>query len=354
VNTDYKIVQHGLFEVTSTDGKRTYYIEQYEEYLYNYDTEDHYGQTKQEGMPWGLNTVQLSNKYNSFTINENNDQWNAYLKTTDVPKYDFYIKKYDSGVVEECGATKIREFAGQEFTSEIASNPAAGIEYLTMDNQPRGAVEYCYNKNKRNADGTVDVKWYLPSADELEDFIVPAYSTFEEFQDNYYWTSQPAYYRNVFYYEYDHSYYDKKMTIYCFPVYDDNTYYARATKVVYNDGAYDYVPSGLNTEPNPEVDKTHGLNNFGWFYMMHKWKRSVNWLGSGSYKYEKYYSNPNLFNGGEEFDYKVNSAESQGRYYVHLGHDEDMIQKTKYDGTGETGYKKRTESHRVRCVRKTE
>jgi hypothetical protein len=86
--------------------------------------------------------------------------------------------------------------------------------------------------------------------------------------------------------------------------------------------------------------------------MMHKWKRSVNWLGSGSYKYEKYYSNPNLFNGGEEFDYKVNSAESQGRYYVHLGHDEDMIQKTKYDGTGETGYKKRTESHRVRCVRK--
>lgn len=349
---DFEIVQHGLFEVTGADSGRNYYIEQYEEYLYNYDVEDSYGQTKQEGMPWGLNTVQLSNKYNSFTINENNTQWNEYLKTTDVPKYDFYIKKYDSGVVEECGATKIREFAGQEFTSEIASNPAAGIEYLTMAETANSAVEYCYNKNKRNADGTVDVKWYLPSADELEDFIVPAYSTFEEFQDNYYWTSQPAYYRNVFYYEYDHSYYDKKMTIYCFPVYDDNTYYARATKVVYNNGAYDYVPSGLNTIPNPEVDKTHGLINFGWFYMMHKWKRTVNWLGSGSYNYEKYYSNPAMFDGGEEFDYKVNSSESQGRYYVHLGHDEDMIQKTKYDETGETGYKKRTESHRVRCVRK--
>lgn len=352
VNTDYEIVQHGLFKVTGADSGNTYYIEQYEEYLYNYDAEDSYGQTKQEGMPWGLNNVQLSNKYNSFTINETNDQWKEYLKTTDVPKYDFYIKKYDSGVVEECGATKIREFAGQEFTSEIASNSDAGIEYLTMDKQPESAVEYCYNKNKRNADGTVDVKWYLPSADELEDFIVPAYSTFEEFQDNYYWTSQPAYYRNVFYYEYDHSYWDKKMTIYCFPVYDDNTYYARATKVVYNNGAYDYVPSGLNTIPNPEVDKTNGLINFGWFYMMHKWKRTVNILGSGSYNYEKYYSDPARFNGGEEYDYKVNSDKSQGRYYVHLGHDEDMIQKTKYDETGETGYKKRTESHRVRCVRK--
>ena len=352
VNKDFEIVQHGLFEVKGADSGRTYYIEQYEEYLYNYDAEDSYGQTKQEGMPWGLNTVQLSNKYNSFTINENNTQWNEYLKTTDVPKYDFYIKKYDSGVVEECSATKIREFAGQEFTKEIAENPNSDIEYLTMADQAESAVEYCYNRNKRNADGTVDVVWYLPSADELEDFIVPAYSTFEEFQDNYYWTSQPAYYRNVFYYEYDHSYWDKKMTIYCFPVYDDNTYYARATKVVYNNGAYDYVPSGLNTIPNPEVDKTHGLINFGWFYMMHKWKRTVNIVGSGSYKYEKYYSNPALFNGGEEFDYKVNSSESQGRYYVHLGHDEDMIQKTKYDETGETGYKKRTESHRVRCVRK--
>ena len=64
------------------------------------------------------------------------------------------------------------------------------------------AVEYCYSRNKRNADGTVDVKWYLPSADELEDFIVAGYSAFKEFQDNYYWTSQPAYIRNAFYYEY--------------------------------------------------------------------------------------------------------------------------------------------------------
>ena len=352
VDKDYKIVQHGLYKVTGADSRKDYYIEQYEEYLYNYDAEDSYGQTKNEGMPWGLNGVQLSNKHNSFTINENNTQWNDYLKTDDVPKYDFYIKKYDSGIVDECGATKIREYAGQEFTSEIVSNSKAGIEYLTMDKQASGAVEYCYNRNKRNSDGSVNVVWYLPSADELEDFIVPAYSKFEEFQENFYWTSQPAYYRDVFYYEYDHSYWDKKMTIYCFPVYDDNTYYARATKVVREGGSYSYVPSGLNTTPNPVVDKTNGLINFGWFYMMHKWKRTENIFGTGSYNYEKYYSNPSRFNGGEEFDYKVNSSESQGRYYVHLNHADDLIQRTSYDGTGETGYKERTESHRVRCVRK--
>ena len=352
VDKDYKVVQHGLYEVKGAESGKYYYIEQFEEYLYNYDAEDSYGQTKDEGIPWGLNGVQLSNKHNSFTINENNTQWNEYLKTNDVPKYDFYIKKYDSGIVNECGATKIREYAGQEFTSEIVSNSKAGIEYLTMDKQASGAVEYCYNRNKRKPDGTVDVVWYLPSADELEDFIVPAYSKFEEFQENFYWTSQPAYYRDVFYYEYDHSYWDKKMTIYCFPVYDDNTYYARATKVVRKAGSYSYVPSGLNTTPNPVVDKTNGLHNFGWFYMMHKWKRTVNILGTGSYNYEKYYSDPARFNGGEEFDYKVNSAESQGRYYVHLNHSDDMIERTSYDGTGETGYKERTESHRVRCVRK--
>lgn len=59
----------------------------------------------------------------------------------------------------------------------------------------------------------------------MEDFIVPAYASFEEFQDNYYWTSQPAYIRNVYYYE------DGSNT-FPFIVYDDNPEYARATKVV--------------------------------------------------------------------------------------------------------------------------
>lgn len=57
---NYIITQHGLFKVKGADSGRDYYIENFEEYLYNYDVEDIYGQTKQEGMPWGLDGVQLS------------------------------------------------------------------------------------------------------------------------------------------------------------------------------------------------------------------------------------------------------------------------------------------------------
>ena len=199
VNTDYKIVQHGLYSVVGADSGNTYYIEQYEEYLYNYDAEESYGQTKDEGMPWGLNGVQLSNEHNSFKIDEDNTDWNNYVASTTLLKYDFYIRKYDTFADNSV----LHNYAGQHFTSDIYKKSNGGVKKLTMDQQPSGAVEYCYNRNKRNSDGSIaKVEWYLPSADELEDFIVPAYGSFEEFQDNYYWTSQPAYIRNAFYYEY--------------------------------------------------------------------------------------------------------------------------------------------------------
>ena len=340
---DFVITQHGLFEVSY--GGNKYHIERFEEYLYNYDVEDSYGQTKEEGMPWGLDGVPLSNEYRSFTINENNDQWNDYLKTGNYPKYDFYIEKHD-GFAKDNGALKVRSSAGQEFTSEIytkSQGKSSSVDKLTMAQEAKGAVEYCYNRNKRNSDGSIaKVEWYLPSADELEDIIIASYSSFKEFQDNYYWTSQPAYIRNVFYYEYDHSYWDKKMTIYAFSVYDDNPQYARATKVLSlgNDN-YDYAKSGLNDTPDPYVNKSNGLYNFGYYYLMYKWKRTVNILGSGSYTYEPYYSDPGRFNGGEEYDYKYNSQDSQGRYYVHLGHLDDLMQE---------GYQLRTQNNRVRCA----
>lgn len=342
---DYVITQHGLHKVTN--GDRTYYIENFEEYLYNYDVEDLYGQTKEEGMPWGLNGVQLSNEHRSFTINETNNEWIDYINKGDFPKYDFYIEKHD-GFANDNGALMVRSFAGQDFTREIytkSQGKSSSVDKLTMAQQAKGAVEYCYNRNKRNSDGSIaKVEWYLPSADELEDIMINGYSSFKEFQDNYYWTSQPAYIRNVFYYEYDHSYWDKKMTIYAFTVYDDNPEYARATKVVsLGNGNFDYAKSGLNDIPDPYVDKSNGNINFGYYYMMHGWYRSVNILGSGSYEVKSIYSDPNMFDGGQEYDYKVNSSTSQGRYHVHLGHLYDMTQE---------GYQPRSENNRVRCAYK--
>ena len=340
VNKDYKIVQNGLYSVVGASSGKTYYIEQYEEYLYNYDAEDSYGQTMEEGMSWGLPNVQLSNEHRSFTNSRGNSSWNNYLNNNILPTYDFYIEKHDGTLAAAAGATMVHSYAGQHFTEDIVKKSKNGVSNLTMDQQPSGAVEYCYNRNKRNSDGSITkILWYLPSADELEEFIVPAYASFEEFQDNYYWTSQPAYIRNVYYYE------DGSNT-FPFIVYDDNPEYARATKVVAKgNNVYEYVLSGLNDEPDPYVDFSGYTNgkkeeNFGYFYLMYRWKsgtadETFGQDGFGGTANGKQYK-------GEEFNEKLNGSTTGIRYHVHLGHLYDMTQE---------GYHHRTKKNRVRCVR---
>ena len=360
VNTDYEIVQHGLFEVTSTDGKRKYYIEQYEEYLYNYDTEDHYGQTKQEGIPWGLPNVQLSHIHDSFTCEETNSDWTSFITKNPI-KYDFYIGKHDDDNDSSDEYTKdggtLHNFAGQEFTKEIAENPNAGIGELTLAETANSAVEYCYNRNKRQPDGTIkeeDIVWYLPSADELEDFIVPAYSTFKEFQDNYYWTSQPAYIRNAFYYEYFNGSQtnSNRVDTYVFVTYEDNKTHARATKVVYNNSKYDYVPSGLNlTSENATIDCNSPICKDTYFNEMYGWYRWTDseWSWSDFQYHTVIKTNTKTFTIDDHFNEYKDGRATGIRYHVELGHLEDLIQKTE---DGEHGYHERTKSNRVRCVRK--
>ena len=364
VNKDFEIVQHGLFKVTGADSGRDYYIEQYEEYLYNYDAEDSYGQTKQEGMPWGLNTVQLSHIHDSFTCGETNSDWTSFIQKNPI-KYDFYIGKHDddnpnSDTFTADGGT-LHNFAGWDFTKEIAKNSNAGFTKLTMEETANSAVEYCYNRNKRQADGTIkeeDIVWYLPSADELEDFIVPAYSTFKEFQDNYYWTSQPAYIRNAFYYEYfDGSQSDSnREDTYVFVTYEDNKTHARATKVVYDNGNYDYVPSGLNrTSENATIDCDNPICKDTYFNVMYGWYRWIESEWSWSdFKYHTWTEitekiGDNAMKTDEHFNEYIDGKKTGVRYHVELGHLNDLIQKT---DEGEHGYHERTKSNRVRCVRK--
>ena len=346
---NYIITQHGLFKVTGADSGRDYYIENFEEYLYNYDVEDIYSQTKQDGMPWGLDDVQLSNEHDSFYIDEDNTDWNNYVKDNSLLKYDFYIAKYDSFVTE--GVT-VHGFAGQHFTSEIFdatknnTDVNKKVNVLTMADQPKGAVEYCYNRNKRNSDGSIaKVEWYLPSADELEDFIVPAYSTFEEFQNNYYWTSQPAYIRDAFYYEYATGR-DKGSSVrdaYAFVAYEENKQYARATKVVAKgNNVYDYALSGLNKIPTDahlhESFPNEQLLGDSYFTNMYAWYR---WNGG---------TEPQTWTEDTHFNEKRNSSETGVRYYVPIGHSYDkMYQENK---KGEHGYHLRTKSNRVRCARR--
>ena len=358
VNKDFEIVQHGLFKVTGADSGRDYYIEQYEEYLYNNDAEDLYGQTKPEGMPWGLNTVQLSHIHDSFTCGETNNDWKSFITKNPI-KYDFYIGKHDddndsSDVYTKDGGT-LHNFAGWDFTKEIAENSNAGFTKLTLAETANSAVEYCYNRNKRQPDGTIkeeDIVWYLPSADELEDFIVPAYSTFEEFQDNYYWTSQPAYIRNAFYYEY----YDgsksnsNRVDTYVFVTYEDNKTHARATKVVYNNSKYDYVPSGLNrTSENGTFDCNSPICKDTYFNVMYGWYRWTSWsLFQGTQTHTDEKLGDKAMTADEHYNEYIDGRSTGTRYHVELGHLDDLIQETE---DGETGYLHRNESHRVRCVR---
>lgn len=351
---DYVITQHGLYKVTGADSGRDYYIENFEEYLYNYDVEDIYGQTKQEGMPWGLDGVPLSKEHLSFDNNRvPNVNWELYEKKGTRPYYDFYTWSQDREVLEAAGIAETdacHEYAGQHFTSDIYKKGSIDIKKLTMADQGSFAVEYCLNRNKRQSDGTInekDIVWYLPSIDELEDFIVPAYNSFQEFQDKYYWSSQPAYVKNVFYYEYQSGSYRDK-TIYAIVVYDDNLNYARATKVSRKGGTYVPAPSGLTSNPDSGINNTpSGSENLGYFDKMHYYKHYY----SGFLQLTKNevagvdkLKDENQTKSYEEF----NNTNDNKRYYVHLNHLYDLIDKTE---DGEHGYHERTKNNRVRCVR---
>ena len=351
---DYHISQYNLHKIKGVSG-RYYYIEQYEEYLYNYDSEDSYGQIREEGLPWGLDGVQLSNKHNSFYIDEDNEQWNTHLTNNTLLKYDIYIGKYETFVDENIA---VHGYAGQHFTKEIYdatkgnSDVNKKVNVLTMADQPKGAVEYCYNRNKRQSDGSVaeeDLVWYLPSADELEDFIVPAYNYYKEFQDNYYWTSQPAYIRNAFYYEYATGWSQGRSVTdsYAFVAYEDNPNCARATKVIAKgNNVFEYALSGLNkvsTDPDDKLDDCLNGGNEVLFYNSYFTKMYA-W-----YRWSRGTDSP-TWTTDTHFNWIKNSSETGVRFHVEVGHEyKDMYQE---DENGEHGYRFRTESHRVRCARR--
>lgn len=238
----YTFLQKGLFEVTYNG--HTYYIEFQEEYLHNFDPYDSYN-NKTDGMFWGLEGVQLSHRRDAFRFNgmiegivTNGIKDRLREKGAQFYLYDFYTPR-DVYKVGTNGVT-INTRAGHAFTSDIVNT--AGIGPLKLSETARSAVEYCYNKNKRNAAGGVpEIKWYLPAIDEIEDIVMGAYGTFTDFQNKYYWSSQPAY--NEYSYEYEGWRGSNKGDGIFF---NDNLLNARATKVEYKAPDYNTVNSGMS------------------------------------------------------------------------------------------------------------
>ena len=197
---------------------RTYSIEYFEEYLYNYASDDGYD-VVQDGMEWGLEGQQLSTKYQAIYADSDEsggimnwlsiigfdytDFYNTAFNGVDT-KYDFYLTRDEP----PAGAT-IRDFAGLKFTQELinqgkllddngnitSTSIAANDRLLSQSKKIQSAVEYCYNKNKRNPEtGKVEkINWYLPAIDQTEEILLAGFDYFPVFQSKYYWSSQPAY-----------------------------------------------------------------------------------------------------------------------------------------------------------------
>lgn len=280
-DVSYIINQRKLFEVkyddpsTTTDENRKYHIEFEEEYLHNFDADDNYGETEFDGMQWGLPGIQLSYDNDAlyfdssgglvdgfFTFIINWIKSNAGVN----PQYDFYIPKHDTSVSSQA---KKRDFRGYVFSSEIIqvvngqgnydTDASNNIDVLQLDEQPDSAIEYCYNKNKRNRNGQVawtgnstNLNWYLPAIDEIEDIVMSkygngfyTYARFIEFQSQYYWSSQPSYIRN-------HAYYNIWGAVKRGKYYVDDDSHARSTSVSYNVNTqkFDYVLSGTTSDYN--------------------------------------------------------------------------------------------------------
>ncbi len=189
-----EIVQHGLLPVTvpGDDGNPTQqiYVEAYEEYISHYDPLNEFeGNYIYDGLEWGLSGEYLGGGWPAGVI----------VKWTEV------------------------YYNGAEATRHIISK--AGQSTINLNEKPRSAAEYCYNKNKRNDNGTVQGMtnssgWFLPGIRQLEAILTSYYNTYPEFQRNFYWSSAAG----------------KRRILGGLDYYEDNSY-ARATKAL-PDGGY--------------------------------------------------------------------------------------------------------------------
>ena len=266
--------QWNLWRVWSSDRQRYYDIEHEEEYLNNYASDQQYGET-QNGMAWGLDGIQLSNKQQAAYVDQTGglisfifDIWGSFedfindiiTESGISPYYDFYLTRDNpySGITP-------RDYQGLAFNKDIAttllknhsSDPKAKINDVILTEDPVSAFAYCYNKNKRNSDGDVcyisgnsvntdNLIWHLPSIDEIEDIAKGAYDEFDKvFQAEEYWSCQPSFNKNTISIKYRGIITTSRANG---SYYDDDVNRARATKITYNEltREYDNISSGVD------------------------------------------------------------------------------------------------------------
>lgn len=158
---DILVRQAGMLPVEFKSNDRrvyTFYIEYYEEYLSHYDGKDKYNDTY-DGLDWGFTGIMTG------------------LGGTDGNKYIKYGWRNTMQIM-------------QKFRENITNDKWE----MMLNDKPRGAAEYCYNKNKRNeSTKRVDAcHWFQPCISEMEQAMTKYYGTFHVFQNEWYWSSNPG------------------------------------------------------------------------------------------------------------------------------------------------------------------
>lgn len=177
----------------------TIYMEQIEEYLNHYDPLD-LSVTPQmyNGLAWAeegnrLSSMNIPKLYRRYWIVI------PYYESQDDP----YLVKHDG-----LGYTAMVLYYSEELNGTDQTE-------MTMNTPPGSAFQYCWNKNVRNSDnivdygigvnerpvlgdryyyedGTIKGKWFLPGIRQMEQSLLAYYSTFPEFQGNFYWSCSAA------------------------------------------------------------------------------------------------------------------------------------------------------------------
>ncbi|MDE7069777.1 MAG: hypothetical protein K2O63_04570 [Alistipes sp.] len=168
--------QKGLLPVrgTASDGSPIdCYIEYYEEYVDHRDPLDKHLQDNvyYDGLPWAREGAHLAT---NAVIGQSNlvGTWSPFNP----------CNVYNNGL-------QMTRYIFNDRADQVAS-----MNTMTTypDGIPASAFHYSYAKNRRNHDGTYEENWYMPGISEIETAISIYYSTFEEFQNNYYWSAAAA------------------------------------------------------------------------------------------------------------------------------------------------------------------
>lgn len=188
----YKAITNIWGDIIRYEFVHTIYMEAYEEYLDHYDPLDKYNATQiYKGLPWA---------------DANTPLFNALIPQL----YAGYRDAWIGGVVAEDAYDEPKDiyFDGYPYTAFILER--MGQINMRLNDKPLSAFQYCFNKNKRNNDGRLNIsygyanvnneyyeisnesKWFLPGITQMEDALERYFTSFREFQENFYWSASAA------------------------------------------------------------------------------------------------------------------------------------------------------------------